>query len=334
MKFKLLLSTVAYVALSCSLHAQVTVTMVRNYFYETAENPAMPVVFPEGEPAYFVKAETAELLQALMHNTPLDKNGTTPLDVAVQTFNTKWLNTLFALEFEAYQNLNSFKALIQDAIKLELEPNFSSLESYETIISQPLDAAGNTALHLAVAANKPSIVQALLERGANPNKYNVAQDLPMTLAIRGIIKQEIFNILVRYYANPNATGSLGNGFGHLLTYYRSPQSLEAMTTLVNKGMNMSAKAVYGDTPLHGATWIRNIAMIRRLKELGADINEPNKHTGQTPLHVAAQVGDKAVIDALLEFDNIDKLLTDQSGKQPSDVATNSWIANYLREKNL
>ncbi len=328
MKKLLLLSTLACVTLSYSVQA-ITVEEMQAYFYEH-EPKSNFLLFPKEGVMAEPTQELCEITQALRENSPLDVKGTTPLDVAVELFATNWLTELLKLEEEEYQLINNLLICVQSSIKNDTQLDLSSFD--EQTLSQPLDVAGNTALHLAVAANKPEIVQTLLEQGANPDKKNVALDLPMTLATRGPLKRSVFDILIEYI-DPNATSSLGNLFGHLLAYYKDENAAYAMEKLVSNGMDISAKAVYGDTPLHGAAWIRNTAMIEKLRSIGADINRQNLY-GQTPFHAASINGCKATIDALLKFDSINKDLVNKDGSKPSDVAANQWIATYLREHGL
>lgn len=334
---KLFFTTVACVTLSYSLQAmdraRVNVEAVQAYFYETQESPRFPIIVEPGK-SWFVDLDdqAMNLDDALYNNKPLDKNGTTPLDIAVQTRSNSWLKFLFNSEYPAYHEIKEFFQHIQDANKNKTTIDFASLESYKQIISQPLDEAGNSALHLAVAANNPQLVQDLCEAGANPNKKNIALDLPLTLAMRGPLKKEVFDILIEY-VNANEQSSLGNRFGHLLAYYKDENAAYALEKLAQKGMSVSENAVYGDSPLHGAAWICNPMMIKKLNKLNAHINLQN-HYGRTPFHAAAMSGDRATIDALLEFENIDTSLTDRDGNKPSDVAANAWVVEYLRKHNL
>jgi ankyrin repeat protein len=333
----LFFTTVACVTLSSSLQAmdraRVSVAELQSYFYETQASPQFAEIVESGRSCFVdINNKAIDLDHALYNNKPLDNNGTTPLDVAVQTRSGNWLKFLFSSEYPAYHEVKGFFEHVQEANKNKTTIDFVSLESYNKVISQPLDEAGNTALHLAVAANNPQLVQDLCRAGANPNKKNIALDLPLTLAIRGPLKREVFDILIEYI-NPNETSSLGNLFGHLLAYYRDENATYALEKLVQKGMNVSENAVYGDSPLHGAAWICNAPMIKKFKKLGAHINLQNYY-GRTPFHAAAMSGDKATIDALLEFENIDTSLTDKDGKKPSDVAANAWVAEYLRNRSL
>ena len=332
MKKLLLLSAFACVTLSYSVQA-ITVDEMRAYFYER-EPKSNFLLFPRDGVMAEPSEQLCEITQALRENSPLDEDGTTPLDLAVKLYLTNWITELLKLEEEIYQRINNFKEIVQSSIKDSAELDLSSFGEQELaqVISQPLDIAGNTALHLAVAANKPDIVQALLNHGANPDKKNVALDLPMTLATRGLLKKEVFDILVSHI-DPNATSALGNLYGHLLAYYRDDNAAYAMEKLVGKGMDVSTRAIYGDTPLHGAAWIRNIVMIEKLRTLGTNINDQNRY-GQTAFHAASIVGCKATIDALLKFENINTTLVDQGGNKPSEVAANRWISTYLRGRDL
>jgi ankyrin repeat protein len=59
--------------------------------------------------------------------------------------------------------------------------------------------------------------------------------------------------------------------------------------LVNKGAQMEAKDVSGDTPLHWAAGSGHLEIVRLLCDHGADIEARNKDEWR-PLHYAAHIG--------------------------------------------
>lgn len=60
----------------------------------------------------------------------------------------------------------------------------------------------------------------------------------------------------------------------------------AVRELIAAGANLSARELWGNTPLHEAAWYGNEAVARALLGAGAQVHQPNRR-GSTPLHRAA-----------------------------------------------
>jgi hypothetical protein len=72
--------------------------------------------------------------------------------------------------------------------------------------------------------------------------------------------------------------------------------------LVNKGAQMEAKDVSGDTPLHWAAGSGHLEIVRLLCDRGADI-EARCNGGWRPLHIAALSGRISIVKELVEVRN-------------------------------
>ena len=133
------------------------------------------------------------------------------------------------------------------------------------------DLNDRTPLHQAAESGTPAIVRTLLEAGARVDMRASGFDVdwgwdwtPLHLAAE---------------SNPDP---------------------EVVRVLLEAGADASARAYYGQTPLHLAAANENPAVVALLLEAGADVNA-REWMGRTPLHAAAAGNNNpAVIDLLLE----------------------------------
>ena len=133
------------------------------------------------------------------------------------------------------------------------------------------DESGNTQLHRAIGRRNKTEVEALLEKGANPNIYNNERKKPLQLAVE-TGKAQIADLLLSYGALTNAEDA-------------------------------GREAAY----LYVAVKIGTAEDLRGLLESGIDVNTVIDFTGNTPLHFAAEgvsldhvnllIEKKATIDA-------------------------------------
>jgi ankyrin len=188
------------------------------------------------------------------------------------------------------------------------------------------DAAGYTALHAAVLRGDVESVRSLLAHGADPNAKLLKAtgvrrrsiDWSMNQAWLGATpfwlaakfsEISIMRLLIAGGADPLVTNNAGTtalaaaaagtidrlGDSPADGYYRpAPDPVvedrdiqEAMTILLDKGVDINAMNAVGDTALHAAAGRRLEAVVRFLLERGAKADAKNKR-GQTPLALAMQ----------------------------------------------
>ncbi len=114
--------------------------------------------------------------------------------------------------------------------------------------------AGDTALHMAAAAFRPSVAELLVAHGADCRARNRRGAEPL-----------------HYAADANR---------------RDPSSqAETIVYLLSAGADPNALDRSGVAPLHRAVRTRSLAAVRALLDGGADPRAPNK-AGSTPLHLA------------------------------------------------
>ncbi|MEL7001788.1 MAG: ankyrin repeat domain-containing protein [Bacteroidota bacterium] len=86
-----------------------------------------------------------------------------------------------------------------------------------------------------------------------------------------------------------------SGLLHFATYCNQK---EVFDFLINKGINIDTKNIYGDTPLFYALQRRSTAMVEKLLEKKADVNQINED-GFTPIYYAIRADDEESLDLLL-----------------------------------
>jgi ankyrin repeat protein len=93
--------------------------------------------------------------------------------------------------------------------------------------------------------------------------------------------------------------------------------LNRVSDLVNRGNSVNSFDNAGLTPLHYAILTKNIEMVVRLAQLGAEINVGTRNKNQAPAHFAAEVGS---VDCLMLLSILGCILTVQDnteeGKMP------------------
>lgn len=187
------------------------------------------------------------------------------------------------------------------------------------------NGAGRTALHAAVQRAMPDVVSALLERGADPNA-RMEKPLPFVsrriFQANGLSPSDIgatpfflaasfgdlesMRLLLAGGADPIARTNDGTTalmvaagadyvegadkygrrwFGDNLALQES--ALEAVTLLLDLGLDINATNDNRQTALHGAVYLGGTLLVPFLVERGAEIDVINAR-GQTPWMIAAQ----------------------------------------------
>ncbi|HNX57510.1 MAG TPA: ankyrin repeat domain-containing protein [Spirochaetota bacterium] len=186
-----------------------------------------------------------------------------------------------------------------------------------------------TPLFAAIRAEKPALVNLLLDKGASMKVIAPRSGTPLLLAVE-TANPGIVRILIDRGADVNAmveTGSFSE-IGlmsarksevsplHLLTLAagdgdkdKIQSRIEIMKMLIAKGADVNAREpIFGRTPLHCAVRSRQIDLVEILVENGADVNarETDEYSDATPLYYALDSGDDAIEKYLRKHGAISK----------------------------
>lgn len=265
-------------------------------------------------------------------------NNFTPLLFAAQKGNMEIASLLLANGADANEsapdgiagNTNARWNLVPDTLASALLVAIDSAHEDMALIllrhgaNPNLDGAGRTALHSAVQQQMPTLVRALIARGANPNA-RLARALPVFsrvilidngLAVSkigatpfflaaGYGDIEIMDILVTDGADPLLTSedgttplmvAAGVDFVEGQDKYNSrwfedsnvrlqESALLAVKKCLDYGNDINSRNGKNQTALHGAVYLGGAQLISFLVSNGADINAINDR-GQTPWFIA------------------------------------------------
>jgi ankyrin repeat protein len=169
--------------------------------------------------------------------------------------------------------------------------------------------AGDTALHMAAAAFRRPVAEALVARGAACRARNRRGAEPL-----------------HYAADANR--------------WDPTAQAETIEYLLSVGADADALNADGVTPLHRAVRTRSLPAVRALLDGGANPTAPNK-AGSTPLHLAVQTtgrGGSGSPHARQQQAGIIKLLLERGaspadkdgrGKRVDQAATSEWVRTLL-----
>jgi len=156
------------------------------------------------------------------------------------------------------------------------------------------NATGETPLFMAVKANSPSTIYALISNNANFNARDKQGNSLLHTAVRWNAKESA-SYLISAGIDINAYSMNGSTALHDAVLF-GMTDIEDM--LLNNGANFEVRNIDGNTPFMEAVRTGMSASIEKLTMKGADTSTRNNN-GDTPLHIAV---------AALNYDTINLLL--------------------------
>jgi len=176
------------------------------------------------------------------------------------------------------------------------------LEKGANVNAEPVGKRGRTALQGASEGGHLGVVIRLLKKGANVNAGPAR--IKGRTALQGASERghvEVVNRLLEKGANVNAEPE--NGGRTALQGASEGGHLEVVNRLLEKGANVNAGPMgrSGRTALQGASEGGHLEVVNRLLEKGANVNAgPARIKGRTALQGASEGGHLEVVDVLLE----------------------------------
>lgn len=157
------------------------------------------------------------------------------------------------------------------------------------------DEGGLTLLHAAASGGRKEAAEYLIRRGAGVNVYDKKKQTPLFCAAAAG-HADMVEFLVEKGADVNPPRK--PDCWTPLYAAVSAGHKDVVALLTSRGGDVNAKAVTGDTPLHVAALRGDRAMAAILIENGAKLNTTNARWGNTPLHVAVAAGRDSIVELL------------------------------------
>jgi len=203
----------------------------------------------------------------------------------------------------------------------------------EGIEIDAVDNDGDTALHSAATYGLDSAGESLIKGGANVHLRNQTDNsTPLHCAV--CEEHESFvALLVKHNADINALGSTDSDGIHwtALCMAIRDANLSMVRRLVQLGADVNRANSVGEMPLHLATWFSDVSTLRFLIDHGADPNLRDAD-GATPLHCAALKNSETRTSFFLNL-NIDIDAQTNIGDTPLHFAAENYgcVAALLME---
>ncbi|HZK79601.1 MAG TPA: ankyrin repeat domain-containing protein [Humisphaera sp.] len=163
------------------------------------------------------------------------------------------------------------------AIRTE-NPEFVNL-----LIEHGFSLAGDKESYALLPLEDARLLEILLHCGANPNPWLPSDD---TMLINAVLQgnTEAVRLLLNAGADMNFKDRSGQTVLHESFEPDQAKDAAILTLLLACHPKLDVPDIYGDTPLHSAARVGNLARMGRLAEAGANVNSRNKE-GKTALEL-------------------------------------------------
>ncbi|XP_037798903.1 ankyrin repeat, PH and SEC7 domain containing protein secG-like isoform X2 [Penaeus monodon] len=274
------------------------------------ERPSLHSLCQRQTPQSYARAR--QLLEdPLTSLDALDKNGMTPLHVAVvnknasgASVNARDVHGKSVLHTAVRQGSPMVGLLVDRGASvvcpeskygrtpIHIAAELGATEILETLLwkcskgADIKDKKDMTPLHFAAERGHRNCCHVLLRHGANPSAKNRCNETALHIAVRNCYLLTS-QILLSYEHDLNSKDN--NGFTPLIriTTCKKFDAEKVLCLLLERRPDLNATCPNGDTALHHAVKGGSQDKCRILVEAGVDCNVQNKH-GMTPLHIAAK----------------------------------------------
>ncbi|MEL7124011.1 MAG: ankyrin repeat domain-containing protein [Bacteroidota bacterium] len=180
----------------------------------------------------------------------------------------------------------SWNVLGQNIFRTVCQGNIARLDSLlqDKSINETVDDRGRSLLHWAVACKEKEMFEHLIDKGIHLNQEDFEHKIPMSVAVN-FDNQEFFDLLLD--KQPNNSWIKDYGLGLLeIAILKENQSF--VRKLIELGVNVNGKNRRGSIPLEIAKRIGAIKVYELLLRLGADENKirtlslKGEYMGQEP----------------------------------------------------
>jgi uncharacterized protein len=182
------------------------------------------------------------------------------------------------------------------------------------------ETSGQTALILASSRGALETAKTLLQGRADPNLKDKSGSTALFRALQNRHDEVGDLLLAQPSLDLNARGL--NGVSVLIAYVARSRA-DKVAKLLERGVAVNLQDADGDTPLHIAAQVGNLEVLQLLLAKGANVNAKN-NVGGTPLMWAAVYDHEAVTRALIDHG------ADVSAKDEDGVTAAEWAAKNKR----
>ena len=158
----------------------------------------------------------------------------------------------------------------------------------------------NTTLRVSAHCGFPCLAKMVLEMGCDPDAACCKLcDTPLAIAFTGgSSNKEVLKLLLQKGAT--ATSHAEGRFNQTLLIAASQGLVDAVELNLMRGANANSVDVSGQTPLHIAARLGDIKIIKLLMQHDVNLNSTTSDTSETPLHIAATYGNLGVVKYLVD----------------------------------
>lgn len=309
-----------------------------------------------------IKAKQAGVAEDLIGNgsnlSATNKNGFTPLYLAVQSNNMVAVELLIQHGAEVNQDVNGFtpvyvaaqnnfgeicSLLISAGANVTIDkegftPLYAAIKHNHVNIAEMLAKAGasinanvpqinSSLLHLAIYNGHLESTSFLIEQGADIEGRNPANDTPLLIAI---VENHIEIVKKLLLSNVDINKGI-DGFTPLYLSVNKGYE-EIVTLLVNNGADLNlSDNIHGNSPLYMACFWGLENIVITLLQAGAEINKVTK-LGITELQVAANQGHLNIVKTLINA-GADVFAKTPDGQIAYDLVQykHSEVSAYLKQ---